>query len=758
MVNGWVWSQPQAPPDVGLPAGGQQLWARLRHQVIWGPYDVPADNAPVTVGLHNPAITDPQFGILNDLWKAGQFAQSIGANSLPPVPAEVVPVSTLPDEYNEVQHVIVVPEARLLDHAALFHAFGHAIQARIGGQTIQGVIHQHDQAGLIQETSAKNAFAEGWADAFAHLVAHDGARIYERNDFWMGFDGYGYTSNAAAADRAISAAPLAARFDGVNDDFNLGDVVRGGVASIIWDLADSAQPDDDPVYYSNPLIAALQQAVGSGATLTAFQAGYTDPAAASIFIDHGFPAADDRYEPNDSAEEAIALPDLKGAYKEKGLILAEPAPGGGDWFVIHVPSFDKPKPQGRYPLRVRVGFDPRYGDLDVVVRLAEDTQGRRAVRDVRRGGNSASVQLTLDSTQEYDVLIGVFGHGATDPTKGGDFHPDYSLEIVPGVPSVPSKPTVHVNVPVLNSFDPNEKVGPAGAGPNAFLASAAAMPYTVYFENDPDKATAPAQKVTVTDQLDADLDWSTFRFGQIAFGERVVHVPDSQTVHFETNTTVSYDDYPVHVVADFNPQTGLVTWEISSYDPQTGRAPRSPTAGFLPPNDAQHRGEGFVTYTIRPKAGLATGTDIRNEASIVFDINPAIVTNETVHTIDAGPPSSQVAALPAQLRVTSIPVSWSGHDENGAGSGIAGYDIYVSTDGGAYQRWLENTTAMSGQYEGQTGHRYAFYSVAIDQVGQREAAPAQADAETTVVANAWHNAANPYDVDGVDGVQPAGRC
>ncbi len=239
----------------------------------------------------------------------------------------------------------------------------------------------------------------------------------------MGFDGYGYTSNAAAADRAISVAPLAARFDGVNDDFNLGDVVRGGVASIFWDLADSGQRDDDPIYYRNPLIAALQQAVGSGATLTAFHAAYTNLDAASIFIDHGFPAADDGYEPNDKAEDAAQLPDLKGAYKEKGLIVAEPAPGAGDWFVIHVPSFDKPKPQGKYPLRVRVGFDPRYGDLDLVVKLADDTQGRRAVRDIRRGGNSAAVQLTLDSTQEYDVLIGVFGHGATDPTKGGDFHP-----------------------------------------------------------------------------------------------------------------------------------------------------------------------------------------------------------------------------------------------------------------------------------------------------------------------------------------------
>lgn len=236
---------------------------------------------------------------------------------------------------------------------------------------------------------------------------------------------------------------------------------------------------------------------------------------------------------------------------------------------------------------------------------------------------------------------------------------------------------------------------------------------------------------TITDRLDAGLDWSSFRFGQIAFGERVVDASGSPTFHFEADTTVSYDDYPVRVVADFNPQTGLVTWQISSYDPLTGQAPRSPLAGFLPPNDEQHRGEGFVTYTIRPQAALATGVEIRNEASIVFDINPAIVTNETVHTIDAAAPRSQVADLPSQLNATSISVAWSGDDENGAGSGIAGYDVYVATDGGPYERWLANTAATSGQYPGLPGHEYAFYSVATDLVGHTEAAPAQPDAETT---------------------------
>ena len=49
-------------------------------------------------------------------------------------------------------------------------------------------------------------------------------------------------------------------------------------------------------------------------------------------------------------------------------------------------------------------------------------------------------------------------------------------------------------------------LGPAGYGsPNFVALSGAAFPYQIDFENDP-TATAPAQVVTITDQLDPNLD------------------------------------------------------------------------------------------------------------------------------------------------------------------------------------------------------------------------------------------------------------
>src|ERR1017187_4239658 len=119
-------------------------------------------------------------------------------------------------------------------------------------------------------------------------------------------------------------------------------------------------------------------------------------------------------------------------------------------------------------------------------------------------------------------------------------------------------------------------------------------------------------------------------------------------------------------------------------------------------------------------SGLANGTTIVNQGSIVFDVNSAISTNSVTNTIDSVYPTSSVAALPATTTSTSCPVSWSGTDPGG--SGIADYDIYVSTNSGDYSLWLPATTQTSGTYTGAVGQTYSFYSMATDNVGLRQQA------------------------------------
>jgi RHS repeat-associated protein len=286
---------------------------------------------------------------------------------------------------------------------------------------------------------------------------------------------------------------------------------------------------------------------------------------------------------------------------------------------------------------------------------------------------------------------------------------------------------------VVGSSDPNDIGGSAGFGNAQFVRPEPILPYTIRFENDPQQATAPAQEVFITETLDADLDWNTFELGDIGFGSLFVDVPDRLQSYRTRLEYQNQDGTPLLVDFDssLNLQTGVVTWTFRSVDPESGELPAGVFDGFLPVNDSSGRGEGFATYFVRPKADLATGTKIDAQASIVFDINAPVLTNIFTNTIDAGGPTSSVAPL-AAADPKPVTVRWNGADDAG-GSGIASYDIFVAVDGGPFTLWLDNTTALTAQYDGIIGHTYSFYSRATDNVGHVEAAPAAGDSSTLVV-------------------------
>ena len=289
--------------------------------------------------------------------------------------------------------------------------------------------------------------------------------------------------------------------------------------------------------------------------------------------------------------------------------------------------------------------------------------------------------------------------------------------------------TLRGPITIVGAFDPNDKLGPAGAGPEGYVDAVEPIQYTVRFENL-EAASAAAQRVIVTDALDPDLDWSTFQLDSIHFNGETLVFPKG-TQNYFTTQYVDTDPNPVEVEVALDPDTGIVTWTFTSIDPTTGRLVEDPLAGFLPPNDATGSGEGYVSYTIRPKAGLAAGTEIRNTAGIVFDTNEAIVTNEALNTLDVAVPESHVLALADHTMTADFLVEWVGSDD---ASGIAGYDVYVSTDGGPYTLWLDGTDQASATFSGAVDTRYAFYTVASDQVGHGEAAPPVPDATTIVGA------------------------
>ena len=251
----------------------------------------------------------------------------------------------------------------------------------------------------------------------------------------------------------------------------------------------------------------------------------------------------------------------------------------------------------------------------------------------------------------------------------------------------------------------------------------------------------------MTDVFDANLDLESFEALQVSFNGTTVDLP-AGTRDFLGTGTVASDPYPVRLRVDLNAATRTATWTLQSYDPATGELPTDPLAGFLPPNDATGRGEGFVVFRLAPVAGLPTGTGIRNVARIVFDENEPIMTNqidphdptqgtspdkEALATLDIEAPASAVAGLDA-LSPPEIVVSWAGRDDLAGveGSGAATYTVYVQDNGGPFTPWLTDTPLTTETYSGEAGHTYGFYSIATDAVGWQE--PPKAAAEATTVA------------------------
>ena len=287
---------------------------------------------------------------------------------------------------------------------------------------------------------------------------------------------------------------------------------------------------------------------------------------------------------------------------------------------------------------------------------------------------------------------------------------------------------------VRASYDPNEKVVSTVLGAEGYLRPDGELGFTIFFENDPVRATLPAQVVRITDTLDDNLDLSTFAFTEIAAGELVINVPPGSDA-FSTTVDIIAGGVPlllgIDAQLDFASRT--VEWTFTSLDPFTLELTEDPLAGFLLVNDATRRGEGHVGYSISPRSGLSSGARIANTASIVFDLNDPLVTNETLVTVDGDAPSSAVDPLPATTSVQSFTVTWSGTDQS-TGSGVAFYDVYYSVNGGTFEPLLLRTDETSTMFEGEDGHSYAFYSQAHDLVGYVEARPLSPDAKTEIVA------------------------
>lgn len=293
---------------------------------------------------------------------------------------------------------------------------------------------------------------------------------------------------------------------------------------------------------------------------------------------------------------------------------------------------------------------------------------------------------------------------------------------------------------VVASRDPNAKVGPTGSGAQNYVTSAEKFSYAIMFENQP-SATAPAQEVVITDQLDIDVfDLSTFELGAISFDRHTV-TPLPKSQNFSTMLDLRPEkNLLVKVQADLNLTNGLVTWSFKSIDPETGDLPEDPFNGFLVPNVIAPQGEGQVLFQINPKPGLQ-GRAIRNHASIVFDVNAPLITNEWFNTIDDSAPQGTMLPLQSMQPTTTFTIQWSGQD---SGSGVKDYIVYVSKNNEPFQPWLYHTPHTEATFNGEPGSQYAFAVITRDVTDNLETGNLVAEATTQVLVTDPSNRANVY--------------
>jgi hypothetical protein len=288
-------------------------------------------------------------------------------------------------------------------------------------------------------------------------------------------------------------------------------------------------------------------------------------------------------------------------------------------------------------------------------------------------------------------------------------------------------------VRAVSSFDPNEMIGPSGFGDKNYIALYNMMPYTILFENK-SNATAPAHIVTITDTLNLSVfDISDFGFGSFGWGDTLFSPPGNKLKAFSMDIDMRPElELITRVSGKLDTITGVVKWEFLSLNPETMDLEEDPFLGFLPPNVKSPEGEGFVSYSVGLNKDLKTNAEIKNKASIVFDANEPIITNEYLNTLDLDAPESKIYPLKETLENHFL-LEWTGSDK---GSGIQYYSIYVLENDTLLYPWLTRTTSLSAPFEeGEIGSRYKFYSIATDNVSHIENAPDDYDAMTTITVD-----------------------
>lgn len=271
-------------------------------------------------------------------------------------------------------------------------------------------------------------------------------------------------------------------------------------------------------------------------------------------------------------------------------------------------------------------------------------------------------------------------------------------------------------VGLVSSLDPNALINASSSGSSEFTYARDTISYVVCFENSPN-ASAAARVVAVDCSLDTMFhDPETLVLRAVSFGSHhfnLTGVPIGTQVDFDLRPD---RDLVVRFESSLVANSGHLMLWFRTLDPVTMAPPADPFIGFLPPNTAQHQGEGAVHYSIGVRSVAASGTAIESQASILFDANEAISTEIARLVVDNDPPS-----IEAELDVTDAvrgpaTITYSSRDD---ASGVASVGLGITMDGQDPVVIALPTTSGTVPISQTDGRRHEYFLFAIDAAGRR---------------------------------------
>lgn len=276
------------------------------------------------------------------------------------------------------------------------------------------------------------------------------------------------------------------------------------------------------------------------------------------------------------------------------------------------------------------------------------------------------------------------------------------------------------------SADPNEIIGPMGYDSIHWVSVNDILNYTILFENDPEFATANAQKVDVRFRFEDKAQMKGFGLSEYGFANMSWPIEGSPAAY--QNRLDLRDSMFIYVdlVAGLDVVKQEAFWTFNSIDPETGWNPWQVDRGMLPVNDSTHIGEGFLKFQLQPNPNMETGDTISFAANIVFDQNDTIPTNRWCVTIDAGMPVSKVKGRKDSKNENLYHLTLQAADDEG-GSGLKRVVLYQANNFGIYEEFAVCPLDTVIDFEGEPGRQYSFFTLAEDNVGNLEPLKETAD-------------------------------